>query len=358
MQVFIDSATIELCKQEIQEYYGEKAFKEVGGYILGNFDGEDFHVKSFYLDKYAESSSITIKLSVEAFHEVEQIRTNSPDLMYLGTWHVHPGMDKPAYSHVDVSTLFLERIIIDSDNPENLDCPKIHIIFNNSLTAHSCYTMDIKFEFLCEALDSSIAKNIIETELLDIGLDSLKESKDLLKQGSLENFIQIQKNIEEIYNNLDLISDQLNFALDFFNELNWYKKVENRIEKIIRDAIKNGEKIGVISSENEKKIDNLKYRPKNIRNSFDEGILVGFWVLFPYERISDMFLKIFYANFFKKIKTEPGDVFLFFLVQKINNEIIIKPYFLNFTKFEGISYIELETILIEEDINENNVSEP
>jgi len=74
--------------------------------------------------------------------------------------------------------------------------------------------------------------------------------------------------------------------------------------------------------------------------------------------ILNSFFGDFYANFFKKIKTEPGDVFLFFLIQKINDEIIIKPYFLNFTKFEGISYIELETTLIEEDSNENNVSEP
>ncbi len=356
MRVIIDSSVIESCKQTIQECYGEKAFKEVGGYILGMFDGENFQVKSLYLDKYAESTSIRIKLSVDAFHEVEEILSQSPEMMYIGTWHVHPGTDKPAYSNVDVSTLFLERVIIDTDNPESLKCPKIHIIFNNSLTEYSCYTMDIFFNFLCEPLDSSVAKNLVEAELLEIGLDALTESKTLLKLETLESYINLQKNIEEVYNNLDLISDQINFALDFFNELEWYNKVENKIEKIIKNEIKNGERIGVISSENEKKIESLKYRPKNIKNSYTDGSLVGFWVLFPYESISDMFLKIFYANFFKKIETEPGDVFLFFLVQKIKEEIMIKPFFLNFTSFEGISYIELEMTLIEDD-NENNVSE-
>ena len=62
-----------------------------------------------------------------------------------------------------------------------------------------------------------------------------------------------------------------------------------------------------------------------------------------------MFLKIFFVNFFNKIGTEvePGEIFLFFQVQNVGNKIDIVPYFLNFNKFNGFNYIELETTILE-----------
>jgi len=349
LKVFIDVKAIEECKQTIQEYYDNKDFKEVGGYMLGIFNGEEFHVKSFYLDKHAQSTAVRIKLSVDAFHEMEEILANSENWLYIGTWHVHPGMNKPFYSSVDVSTLFLERIILDTDNPENLEAPKIHIIFNSALSEHSCYIMDLKFDYYCEPLDPSVVESIVDSELLDVGIDILKESKTLLKGGELENYYKLQKNIEDTYENLDSLSDQIRLALDILNEFAWYEKQEGRIHKVIKNAIKNGERLGVIYSENKKKIDNLKYRPKYIKKTFEEGSLVGFWVLFPYENVDELFLKIFLANFYNKVESEPGDIFLFFLVQKIKNDIDIEPFFLNFNSIAETKYIELETELIEED---------
>ncbi|MHA1377076.1 MAG: hypothetical protein ACTSRG_01725 [Candidatus Helarchaeota archaeon] len=350
MKVLIDAQAIEECKQRIQEHYNGKDFKEIGGYMLGIYDGETFNVKNFHLDKNAESTAIRIKLSVEAFHEIEQILENSPGWLYIGTWHVHPGSEKPHYSHVDTSTLFLERIILETDNPENLKCPKIHIIFNSSLSEHSCYTMDLKFNYTFEPLNFEFVDSIIDAELLDVGVDILRVAKELIKGRRLENFIKLQKSIEEAYNNLDSISEQVNTVIDILNEYNWYQDNANRLEKIIKKAIKNNEKLGIISYENKKKIESLKYRPKYIKNSFDEGTLIGFWIYLPYENIDELFLKIFLANFYKKIETEPGDIYLFFLAQKIKNKIEIEPYFARFASLEGLNYIEIETELVEDDI--------
>lgn len=359
LKVFIESNTIDSCKKAIQGLTQEdKSFKEVGGYMLGTFDGVKFNIKYLHLDKYAESTSVRIKLSVDAFHEVEQMLSEFPGSIYIGTWHVHPGLGKPMYSQTDVSSLFIERFVLETDNPENVDCPKIHLIFNSLLTEYSCFTMDLKMDFLSISLDSSIGENIIQSELVDIELDILNESKDLLNNPSLENYYKLQKNIEDTYDNLDLLSEQIGFALDFLNETEWYKKNEIKIDKVIKNAIKQEERLGIISFEDEKNITNLKYRPKIINQSLSDGNLIGFWVLFSYENFDEMFLKIFYANFFKKVNCEPGTFYLFFLVQKSEEKIVIYPFFLNFTSFEGISYIELETTLGEEDLNENNVSEP
>ena len=257
MKVVIDSEAIEKCKETIQEHYGDnKNFKEVGGYMIGTFNGEEFHVKYFHLDKNAESTAIRIKLSVEAFHEIEEKMKDSPDRLYIGTWHVHPGSDKPMYSHVDKSTLFLERIILETDNPENLDCPKIHIIFNSSLTEHSCYTMDLKFDYLCEPLDPSVVESIVDPENIDVGIDILKDSKGLLKGRSIDDYYKLQKNIEETYDSLDSISEQLNLVMDILKEFDWYEKNEGRIKKVIKEAIKNRERLGLIITEN--KIIHLK----------------------------------------------------------------------------------------------------
>lgn len=342
MLVSIDNKALEDCKKEVKEFLGGENFHEVGGYLIGLYD-IDTKIELFFLDKNAESTPTMIKLSNETFLEVENLLKKYPNYQYIGTWHVHPGKNIPHKSQIDESTLFLERLVLETDNPEKYTCPRIHIIFNEDFSSFKCYTMRVNLDY--ELIDvSSLSKSRLDINILDIiknKLDDMEYSTNGIEIDDLEDIYNDLVDIRELIDNsLDSIESVMIF--EEFKEI-FYNNV-NVIESIILSNIRNKINIGILGSNNIKEtVIDLPYRPTSFTPQDLDIELFGFWKYFPYTRIDPAFENIFLANFFLKIESDFNNQYFYF---RCNKELRIEPFMLKLHQFNGIEYTELDVNII------------
>ena len=181
--VHIPKDSLTKCKEAVQQFRKISSdFKEIGGYLIGNYNG-DFEIMEFLLDANAESTTTRIKLSAECFERVEESLSKTPELLYIGTWHVHPGKSKPVFSPTDRSTLFLEKLVIETDNPKEYKCPRIHLIFSEDLQQISAYTMQVNLDYeITDYWEAEKQVNDNDIDRIDAFIKKLTDIKKDLHQ--------------------------------------------------------------------------------------------------------------------------------------------------------------------------------
>ncbi len=348
MQVQLPSEPLTKCKEAVQEFLKKcQEFREIGGYLIGIYDGI-FTIKEFILDENAQSTTTRLKLSAECFQQVEDRLSKNPTLQYIGTWHVHPGKMKPAYSTTDVSTLFLEKLVIETDNPKEFQCPRIHLIFNEDMSQVSAFTMQINLEYQLMNLSELkyyLRENDINRideiiEKLQIIKKDLKSYQNNQESGLLDNcFDELGIIRDEVDQLLDLIEDTSTFQ-EFFTII---QKEKNNIEKKLKSLIKKGETLGIITMVNNKTLNLDQYRPSLIEEHLEDGTLLGFWKHYLVAHPPIEFQKIFIANFFRKLHGNSEESFIYIL----SAPSTIQFYGLKILELSGISFEEI-TITQEE----------
>lgn len=331
------------CKGRVLKRLEKVKFQEIGGYLLGHFDGTNIRIRYFLLDDHSMSSSTRIKLSSEAFEEVESIQAAFPSfsLLHIGDWHVHPGDEKPSYSEVDIATLFLERFQINTDNPEGVMAPKIHLIFSESLAEMSIYIMTLD-------MDTKLIP-LIQTDFQDeFKLPLLRDSTVLLKDviklsekpESVSKYESIRLKLETIYDNTEELLEQSYVIQQCFEDLEWYKEYQADLMSVIKKSLENNVKMGVLVEEKKGKVYLQNYRPKNIQNAHDSQKLIGFWKFFPYDSVDPSFHSIFLANFITHLD-EVSIITRYFAVYGSKTSFKILPYFVFMRAPEKIKFEEL-----------------
>lgn len=177
--IIINKDIIYNCVEQVFSYLKNKrSFVEVGGYLIGNFQ-EVPHVELFDIDLDANSTSASIRFSDNYYFLVEdKIKTLSnekgKEYRILGTWHIHPRSFGVEFSPIDEKYLFLERMLITTDEPY-ASHPIIHIIFDQDITCVKAYTMVVRPEyilteqsFISEDINKAIDNEIINQR--DIGI--------------------------------------------------------------------------------------------------------------------------------------------------------------------------------------------
>ncbi|MFX1295719.1 MAG: hypothetical protein ACFFD2_12820 [Promethearchaeota archaeon] len=348
MIVHIPRNTLAKCKNLVQEFTKKHSeFKEVGGYLIGSYDG-NFIVKEFILDINAESTPIRIKLSAECFQQVEEYLAKSSHLLYIGTWHVHPGKLKPIFSSTDQSTLFLEKMVIETDNPKEFKCPRIHLIFSEDLTQISAYTMHISLDYQLNKY-WTLEKQVNEVDINSIN-NIIEKSTDIKKQFQkykktkdldiLNNCFSILGNIRE---DIDQLIDLMEDISDFKEISSIIYKERKNIEKDLKYQIKNGEPLGIITLNENEKVNLIQYRPHFIKEYQEGGTLLGFWKHFPISKPPIALQEVFFANFFRKLEADSNNLFIYIL----SGPTDINFYGLKILKYSGISFKEVQITLEE-----------
>ena len=346
MNVEIDAIAIESVKIEIKNLIQDD-FKEIGGYLIGLFDGERINVKIFHLDKFSESTQTRIKLSTEAYNEIEEIKNkyNNSEFINVGTWHVHPGNEEPFYSQTDLSTLFLEKLRVTTDNPVNVDTPLIHIIFNQDLSLLNCFTLNFNADYKIINLKKTprIDSSFINRTFLNDSVELIKDLEVLVGDpDNLDNIQLAAQNCEEIEDNMEDLRIQLNVLMENKSLIDLYQEKSQHLEKQIKKFISDNEHIGIIHLDDNVNTQLDRYRPKIIKEKYQLKTLMGFFIKFPFKKITEYLEQIFLFNFLHKLGNPLNEPFL--IIQLFQDEIIPKSYFLQ--DFEGLYYEKKEIKII------------
>ena len=128
--------------------------------MLGAFNGTSIDVKELLVDALARSTPARIQLSSEVFEDARKWLVTNPHRSgrinaIVGTWHTHPP-GANFYSHTDESTLFRDKMRLDTDDPSLTLTPWAHLIFPGfaiSSTAAICFTMQVSADYEREPLD-------------------------------------------------------------------------------------------------------------------------------------------------------------------------------------------------------------
>ncbi len=319
----------------------------MGGYLIGSYDG-NFTITDFILDRNAESTGTRIKLSAECYHEVEQILIQKPGFDYIGTWHVHPGKSKPIHSHTDESTLFLEKLVIKTDNPKEFRCPRIHLIFNEDLTQITTYTLRIKLDY--ELYDLWHADKNLQDSDID-RTDEIIKRLQIVKKG-LQGFKKEPrlKVLEDCYYELGEVRREVDELIDIAEEMSDFHEIlqlitkeKKSIESEIRSKIKTGAKNGILVRNGEQKVNLIDYRPNLISQYQENSELLGFWKHYVLDSPPTEFQEIFLTNFF--IKT--GEDYITTYLYILSSPADITFFALHFTEYSGILFEEVEIVLEE-----------
>ncbi|MHA1270164.1 MAG: hypothetical protein ACTSPY_10295 [Candidatus Helarchaeota archaeon] len=348
MLVIINKKTIEECREQVNKFMKGENFKEVGGYLIGTYD-YNMNIELLFLDKLAESTPIRIKLSSESFIEVENLLNKFPNFQYIGTWHVHPGKNIPFKSEIDEATLFLERFVLETDNPEQFKCPRIHLIFNENFTEVKCYSMKANIDV--ELLEvEAVFKPNVDLNVIEIIRNRLNEIE--FTPNNVED-IEIDE-LDEIYNNLVEIRDLIDSSLDSIESLIMFEESKeifynntDIIEDIILLNIRNNINIGLLAVNDKNVVIDLPYRPANFDPSDLDSDLFGFWKYYPYKRIDPLFENIFLANFYLKLEEQDYSTQFFYF--RCNKELRIEPFILKFNSFKGITYEEIKLKIMDDE---------
>ncbi len=339
VNVHIPEEALSRCKATVQEFTKtRKEFKELGGYLIGTYDS-NFRVSDFILDEDSESTTTRIKLSFACYEKVEGILETNSALSYIGTWHMHPGKSKPHYSLTDKTTLFLEKLVLKTDNPSEYHCPRIHLIFSEDLEEISAYTMQVQLDAQIadywtepqniQSEDLERLKGIIETTQAVKGEfeSALKQPLPTILEAALEHLGQAREDI-------DYLMAKLIDVCEFMEIRSTLEGDRKRFEKELKSLIKKGATLGIFYQSDDKKIGFSEYHPTQIQGFFDSGMLIGFWRHYHILDPPFAFQKIFLANFYKKI--EEGR---FVYIMSTPNGL--HYFFVNRPDFQGITFEEI-----------------
>ncbi|NVM55199.1 MAG: hypothetical protein HWN66_15950 [Candidatus Helarchaeota archaeon] len=350
MIVHIPEEPLTKCKGLVQEFQKSQSdFKELGGYLVGIYDG-DFTIKEFLLDTNAEATGTRIKLSADCFQQVEQALAKQPAFIYIGTWHVHPGKSKPIYSHTDESTLFLEKLVIKTDNPKEFQCPRIHLIFSEDLSEISAFTMRVELDYHLSDYWKS-EKDIGDGDLDRIekmteGLQKIKQEFQRYKKNpKVEILDACFSELGEVRDELDQLIDLVETILDFQEILQIIQKNKKKIETQVKSKIHKGQLLGIIILNEKESVDLAEYRPHLITDHQDDGTLLGFWRHFSMEHPPIELQEIFFSNFYNKIQSNANPSYIYVMSDPTG----IKFFDLTMTEFTGISFNEVEIAQTEMD---------
>lgn len=349
MIINIPNLPLEKCKEDVQKFEKSmSSFKEMGGYLIGSYDG-DFTVKEFVLDINAEATGVRIKLSADCFQQVQEILATQSSSAYIGTWHVHPGKGKPTFSHTDESTLFLEKLVIKTDNPKEFRTPRIHLIFNEDLTLISAYTMQLKLDYqLLDLWNTGINLQADDINKVDEVNDRLKGVKIKFQRYQKAQKLEILEDcfseLGEVRREVDQLIDVAEEISDFQERFQLVQNEKKSIEKQIKAKLKAGEEIGLITGDTKQKIALLDYRPNLLSQHQEADMLIGFWKHYPQAKPPIELQEIFFTNFFVKI----GEDYIGSYIYVLSNPTDIAFYYLKISEFSGISFeevvIELEEV--------------
>ncbi|MDD1778140.1 MAG: hypothetical protein LUQ65_08205 [Candidatus Helarchaeota archaeon] len=345
MKIHISNAALDDCKEQVQKFSKKGSdFKEIGGYLVGTYDG-DFQIEKFLLDTDGESTSIQIKISTACYDRVQELLADHQEWQHIGTWHVHPGKRKPAYSLTDQTTLFLEKAIIQTDNPEEYNCPRIHLIFSEDLKEISGFKMHIDLAY--EMKDYwNLEKTINEEDIdqVDAITEDLGEIKTKFlkykKKQDTDALEECFSKLGNIYEEIEVLIDEVENIIDFQEIFLALSKERKNIENQLKAFVKNGETLGILAFNDTKKIELFKYRPNLITDHQEDGTLLGFWRHFPMINPPIELQEVFFTNFFRKIEKDLSTSIIYIL----SDPSTIKFYDLKITEFLGISFVEVEII--------------
>jgi len=344
MIVEIEESAIDIIKNEAETINKGKEFNEFGGYLIGLFDGNRITVKNFHLDKYSDSTSTRIKLSTEAFNEIEEIIAKDPQLIHVGTWHVHPGDKEPFYSQTDLSTLFLEKLRITTDNPVNVDTPLIHVIFNQDMSLYNCFTLNVNANLKSVNLNEPLGTSFLNRTFYDDSSELLHGLKEILNETMTTEDIELaMTNCEEIEDNMEDLRIQLRIMHEVQSYNTYYNENLKDITKKITTFIKETEKIGIIYIDKDSKLQVKAYRPKNIKETYKNESLLGFFIQLPFNSITNYLEQVFIFNFLQKLSNPESEPYIHV---QITNENALNPKFFYLESFEEIFYEKIETKLI------------
>ena len=345
MKISISDAALMDCQEQAQKFIKKGAeFKELGGYLVGTYDG-DFQIEKLLLDTDGESTSTQIKISTTCYDRVQELLAEYPQWQHIGTWHVHPGKKKPAYSLTDQTTLFLEKTIIQTDNPEEYNCPRIHLIFSEDLKEIAGFRMHIDLAYEMKdywKLEKTINEEDIDQvdaiteDLQDIKTKFLKYKKKQDKDALEECFSELGNIYEEVEHLIDEVENVLDFQ-EVYIALN---KERKSIENGIKALVKNGETLGILAFNDTQKLELFKYRPNLITDHQENGTLIGFWRHFPLIEPPIELQEVFFTNFFRKIEKDLSTSIIYIL----SDPSTITFYDVKITAFSGISFVEVEII--------------
>jgi hypothetical protein len=345
VNVHIPEEALSNCKATVQEFTkSRKEFKELGGYLIGRYDG-NFRVSQFILDEDSESTTTRIKLSFDCYEKVEQLLEKNSALSYIGTWHVHPGKSKPHYSLTDKSTLFLEKLILKTDNPSEYHCPRIHLIFSEDLEEISAYTMQVQLD--AQIADYWTASQNIQSEDLDrlkVIIETTQEAKGEF-ESALKKPLPIiledaMAHLGQAREDLDYLMMKLIDICEFMEIRTTLQGDRKRFEKELNSLIKKGETLGIFYLVDDDTIGLSEYHPTEIQGYFDSGMLIGFWRHYKIPDPPLTFQKIFLANFYKKIEENR-----FVYLKSTPNGL--QYFYVEHPDFQGITFEEI-TIMRDE----------
>jgi len=344
VKIHIPEAVMSKCKTEVIQFtQSDKKFREIGGYLIGTYD-RDFDVAQFILDVNSQSSTTRIKLSFDCYERVEQIIEQNPQLSYIGTWHVHPGRSKPHYSLTDKTTLFLEKLILETDNPCEYLHPRIHLIFSEDLIQVAAYTMQVELEVQI-AEYWAITKNIEAediTKLSDL-IEDLQQIQvkfqDTVMKPQLNSMEEIIGRLGQARETFDALIERVEDIYTFMDIKTLIKREQKNLEKKIKSLIKKGDTIGIIFLTEEGGIELSDYRPAIIQEHFEMGVLIGFWRYYTIANPPLEFQKIFLANYYKKIDESPNP-FVYIMVSPAGFQYFdVEPL-----NFQGITFSEIKVV--------------
>ncbi len=239
--VKIEKGVLLNCVREWQSKLVNKGcFVEMGGIIVGTFDGETVIATHFVIDDNATESASYIRLSLEVLDRAEIIakiesEKNGVKHFRVGTWHVHPPGYGCQFSPTDREYLFLERILITTDVPLST-APQVHVIFAGDGLGLMAYSM-------C----SSATYRRLKAPLRLLSLDR--------------------------------------------------KKLCSQINALINDGEPTGLLIDIPSGKT------LSYESAvRTEGNYDQNNIPCFWKLYPYPSVPMPFETIFFENFYQKTK--------------------------------------------------------
>jgi len=167
VKLIIFECVIDKCIQKSKEIISSKSnFQELGGLLLGVFDGINIYATDYLYDDNAITTGSSIHFSQNIFSCARKIihREKSFDnLSIIGTWHVHPPGYGTYYSSIDSNHLFQEQWLLKADVIDAVT-HKAHLIIDGGLHSSkrfSAFHMKVLSTFMIKEVRKINLENFI-----------------------------------------------------------------------------------------------------------------------------------------------------------------------------------------------------
>jgi len=183
-------------------------FMEIGGQAIGDFDGRHFTVDCLLHDDLARADAASIRFSTDS-SRIAREEAGKRGINVMGTWHVHPPSFGVRFSSTDEGFLFIERMLLKTDDPF-AETPRVHLIFDLEKQEVAAYSMKIDVDYSLEPIEPETAligeiesskkhaMVISDTGLLDYHPESFRNG-DLTGFIRRYNFPQVPSEFEKVF---------------------------------------------------------------------------------------------------------------------------------------------------------------